>query len=110
MCTGYWAGISKGFIETRLGGDLPVVRIMSNTPVLVDEAMSVISAGRFAGAEHLRRTGELVRPAGKMLRIPGSQQDAATALPPQCFSSSPTAEAVVPSIKAARGRGLVAQG
>ena len=43
--------------------------------------MSVISAGRFAGAEHLRRTGELLRPAGKMLRIRETRQDAATALP-----------------------------
>ena len=85
---------------------------MSNTPVLVDEAMSVISAGRFAGAEHLRRTGELLRPAGKMLRIPETRQDAATALPPRCLSSSRTAEAVVPATGAARGRGgeLGAQG
>ena len=29
--------------------DVPVVRVMSNTPVLVDEAMSVISAGRARG-------------------------------------------------------------
>ena len=42
--------------------------------------MIVISAGRLAGEEHLRRTEELLRPAGKVLRIPGTQQDAATAL------------------------------
>jgi pyrroline-5-carboxylate reductase len=53
---------------------------MSNTPVLVDEAMSVISAGAGAGEEHLRRAEELLRPVGKVLRIPESQQDAATAL------------------------------
>ncbi len=53
---------------------------MSNTPVLVDEAMSVISAGAHAGEEHLRRAEELLRPVGKVLRIPESQQDAATAL------------------------------
>ena len=59
---------------------VPVVRVMSNTPVLVDEAMSVISAGAHAGEEHLRRAEELLRPVGKVLRIPESQQDAATAL------------------------------
>jgi pyrroline-5-carboxylate reductase len=53
---------------------------MSNTPVLVDEAMSVISAGRHAGEEHLRRAEDLLRPVGMVLRIPESQQDAATAL------------------------------
>jgi pyrroline-5-carboxylate reductase len=53
---------------------------MSNTPVLVDEAMSVISPGSHATEEHLRRAEELLRPVGKVLRIPESQQDAATAL------------------------------
>ncbi len=74
------AGIPTALIERRLGADVPVVRVMSNTPVHVDEAMSVISAGRFAGDEHLRRAEELLRPVGKVLRIPESQQDAATAL------------------------------
>ncbi len=74
------AGIPTAMIERRLGADVPVVRVMSNTPVLVDEAMSVISAGRHAGEEHLRRAEELLRPVGKVLRIPESQQDAATAL------------------------------
>jgi pyrroline-5-carboxylate reductase len=74
------AGIPTAFIERRLGGEVPVVRVMSNTPVLVDEAMSVISAGTYATEEHLQRAEELLRPVGKVLRIPESQQDAATAL------------------------------
>ena len=74
------AGIPTGLIERRLGAEVPVVRVMSNTPVHVDAAMSVISAGRYAAEEHLRRAEELLRPVGKVLRIPESQQDAATAL------------------------------
>ena len=74
------AGITTSRIENQLGAPLPVVRVMSNTPVLVDEAMSVISAGPHAGEEHLRRAEDLLRPVGKVLRIPESQQDAATAL------------------------------
>jgi pyrroline-5-carboxylate reductase len=74
------AGITTSFIEGRLPGDLPVVRVMSNTPVLVDEAMSVISAGSHATDEHLRLTEDLLRPVGRVIRIPESQQDAATAL------------------------------
>jgi len=74
------AGITTRFIESRLAADVPVVRVMSNTPVLVDEAMSVISPGAHAGEEHLRSTQNLLRPVGKVLRIPESQQDAATAL------------------------------
>jgi pyrroline-5-carboxylate reductase len=74
------AGITTSFIERRLPAGIPVVRVMSNTPVLVDEAMSVISPGTHAGEEHLRRAEELLRPVGKVLRIPESQQNAATAL------------------------------
>ncbi|GII02233.1 pyrroline-5-carboxylate reductase [Planobispora takensis] len=74
------AGITTAFVESHLSGETAVVRVMSNTPVLVDEAMSVISAGSHASEEHLKRTEDLLRPVGKVLRIPESQQDAATAL------------------------------
>jgi pyrroline-5-carboxylate reductase len=74
------AGIPTKTIEARLAAGIAVVRVMSNTPVLVDEAMSVISAGCHAREEHLKRAEELLRPVGKVLRIPESQQDAATAL------------------------------
>lgn len=74
------AGITTAFIGSKLTGDVPVVRVMSNTPVLVDQAMSVISPGLHATEEHLRRAEELLRPVGKVLRIPEDQQDAATAL------------------------------
>jgi pyrroline-5-carboxylate reductase len=74
------AGITTSFIERRFPVEVPVVRVMSNTPVLVDEAMSVISAGAFASEPHLRLTEEMLLPVGKVLRIPESQQDAATAL------------------------------
>lgn len=74
------AGITTGFIERRLTEGTPVVRVMSNTPVLVDEAMSVISAGTNATEEHLQRAEALLKPVGKVLRVPESQQDAVTAL------------------------------
>jgi pyrroline-5-carboxylate reductase len=74
------AGITTAFIGRNLAPEVPVVRVMSNTPVLVDEAMSVISPGAHATEEHLRLAEQLLRPVGKVLRIPESQQDAATAL------------------------------
>jgi pyrroline-5-carboxylate reductase len=69
------AGTTTAFIEQRLAEGTPVVRVMSNTPVLVDEAMSAISAGSHAAEEHLART-----PVGRTIRVPESQQDAVTAL------------------------------
>ena len=74
------AGITTAHIERYLAPEVPVVRVMSNTPALVDEAMSVVSAGAHATEEHLRHTEELLLPLGKVIRIPEYQQDAATAL------------------------------
>ncbi|GAA4854170.1 pyrroline-5-carboxylate reductase [Kitasatospora sp. NPDC048365] len=74
------AGIPTTWFEARLAAGTPVVRVMPNTPVLVDEGMSVISGGSHAAEAHLARTEEIFRSVGKALRVPESQQDAATAL------------------------------
>jgi pyrroline-5-carboxylate reductase len=74
------AGIPTSFLESRLAAGTPVVRVMSNTPVFVDQAMSAISAGAHATEDHLARTEELLRPVGKVIRVPESQLDAVTAL------------------------------
>ncbi|WP_433546309.1 pyrroline-5-carboxylate reductase [Streptomyces sp. CA-294286] len=74
------AGIPTSFFEERLAASTPVVRVMTNTPALVDEAMSVISAGSHATAVHLSHAEEIFAGVGKTLRVPESQQDAATAL------------------------------
>ena len=74
------AGIPTAFLEARLVHEVPVVRVMSNTPVLVDQAMSALSPGAHAREEHLRRTEEIFAPVGRTVRVPESQQDAVTAL------------------------------
>jgi len=73
------AGIRTSFIERRLAAQAPTVRVMSNVPVLVDEAMSVISPGSRAGDEHLQVAEELLGSVGRVIRLPESQQDAVTA-------------------------------
>ena len=74
------AGLPTALYERRLPDSVPVVRVMPNTPMLVGEAMSAISAGRFATEEHLALTEELLGSVGKVVRVPESQQDAVTAL------------------------------
>ncbi|HEX6403572.1 MAG TPA: pyrroline-5-carboxylate reductase [Pseudonocardiaceae bacterium] len=74
------AGLPTALYERRLPDGVPVVRVMPNTPMLVGEAMSVISAGRFATDVHLELTEELLGCVGKVVRVPESQQDAVTAL------------------------------
>lgn len=74
------AGIPTAWFEGRLAPGTPVVRVMPNTPVLVDEGMSVISGGSHATEAHLVQTEEIFSSVGKALRLPEAQQDAATAL------------------------------
>ncbi|MFN2477975.1 MAG: pyrroline-5-carboxylate reductase [Pseudonocardiaceae bacterium] len=74
------AGLPTALYERRLPDGVPVVRVMPNTPMLVGEAMSAISAGRFAADTHLQLTEELLGSVGKVVRVPESQQDAVTAL------------------------------
>ncbi len=74
------AGIPCAAIEARLPPGAAGGRGVTNTPVLVDEAMSVLSAGAAAGEEHLARTEALLAPVGRVLRVPENQQDAVTAL------------------------------
>jgi pyrroline-5-carboxylate reductase len=74
------AGLPTAFFARFLPAGTPVVRVMTNTPALVDEAMTAISAGPHATAEHLALAEAMVRPLGRTIRMPESQQDAVTAL------------------------------
>ena len=73
------AGIRTSFIERRLRAKVPVVRVMSNVPVLVDEAMSVVSAGARAEDKHLAEAEELLGAVGRVIRAPEYHLDAVTA-------------------------------
>ena len=73
------AGIRTSFVEKHLPDGVPVVRVMSNVPVMVDEAMSVISEGRFADDSHMAIAEELLSSVGKVLRLKEQHQDAVTA-------------------------------
>jgi pyrroline-5-carboxylate reductase len=52
---------------------------MSNVPVMVDEAMSVVAPGRHAGDEHLAVAEELLSSVGEVLRLQERYLDAVTA-------------------------------
>ncbi|WP_374706933.1 pyrroline-5-carboxylate reductase [Catellatospora sp. TT07R-123] len=74
------AGLPTAFFTKWLNDAVPIVRVMTNTPALVDEAMTAISAGPHATAEHMAVVEELFTPLGRTIRVPESQQDAVTAL------------------------------
>ena len=74
------AGLPTSFFTKWLSEGTPIIRVMTNTPALVDEAMTAISAGPHATAEHLELAEEMFSPLGRTIRVPESQQDAVTAL------------------------------
>jgi pyrroline-5-carboxylate reductase len=74
------AGVPTAFLEKRLAEGTAVVRVMTNTPVLVDEAMTVASPGAHASAADIELTRSLFSAVGKFMVLPESQQDAVTAL------------------------------
>jgi pyrroline-5-carboxylate reductase len=74
------AGITTAFIEGRVPEGVAVVRVMPNTPALVDEGMSAISPGSHCSEAHLAEAEALMASTGKVLRIPERQQDAVTAI------------------------------
>ena len=53
---------------------------MPNTPMLIGEAMSAISPGRYATEEQLVQVTGMLRAVGRVVRVPESQQDNVTAL------------------------------
>ncbi len=74
------AGVPTARIEAALPPGTPVVRVMPNTPALVDEGMSVLSAGAHADERHLDEAEALLAAVGRVRRVPEAQQDAVTAL------------------------------
>ncbi|MEP7035315.1 MAG: pyrroline-5-carboxylate reductase [Actinomycetota bacterium] len=74
------AGITTAFLEERLPAGTAVVRVMPNTPALVDEGMAAISPGRACDEVHLVEAEELLRSCGKVLRVAEKHQDAVTAI------------------------------
>jgi pyrroline-5-carboxylate reductase len=74
------AGITTGFIESRVPEGVAVVRVMPNTPALVDEGMAAIAPGSHCADSHLAEVESLMASTGKVLRIPEKQMDAVTAI------------------------------
>jgi pyrroline-5-carboxylate reductase len=74
------AGVTTSFLESHLPDGVAVVRVMPNTPALVDEGMAAISRGSHCDEKHLLEAESLMASTGKVVRVPERQQDAVTAI------------------------------
>jgi pyrroline-5-carboxylate reductase len=74
------AGIPTAYLESRLPEGVAVVRVMPNTPALVDQGMAAVSPGRSADSAHLEEAAELLRSCGRVVQVAEKHQDAVTAI------------------------------
>ncbi|GGO90965.1 pyrroline-5-carboxylate reductase [Nocardioides phosphati] len=74
------AGITTAWIEDRVPAGVAVVRVMPNTPALVDQGISAISPGTHCDDAHLATAEALLSDTGRVVRVPESQQNAVTAV------------------------------
>ena len=64
------AGLTTVFLEKHLPDGTPVVRVMPNTPALVDEGMAALSPGAHCDSDHLNQAQELLRSTGRVVQVP----------------------------------------
>jgi len=74
------AAITSGFIENALGGNVRVIRVMPNTPMLVGAGMSALAKGAKATEEDLAVAERIFNAGGKTTRVREELMDAITAL------------------------------
>lgn len=73
------AGISISTIES-FAGKVPVVRIMPNTPALVNEGMSAVCKGTFANENHIKIASDIFKSVGKVIESEEKYIDIITAI------------------------------
>lgn len=73
------AGISINTIE-EITGKIPVIRIMPNTPALVNEGMSAICKGNYADDTHIKIAIDIFKSVGKVVETTEKYIDIITAI------------------------------
>ena len=74
------ASVPTSYIEQRLGGEVPVVRAMPNTPASVGCGMTGICRGVHAGTEHLETARAMFNAVGRTVVVDEKNMDAVTGL------------------------------
>jgi pyrroline-5-carboxylate reductase len=74
------AGITTSFIRRELSAEIPVVRVMPNSPALIGEGISAISPSKGTNIENIRIVKEILESAGEVIEVPEELQDAVTGL------------------------------
>jgi pyrroline-5-carboxylate reductase len=74
------AGVTLARLEQALGGEVPVVRAMPNTPALIGAGAAAIAPGSRAGEGDLAWAESILSAVGVVVRVPEELLDAVTGL------------------------------
>ena len=74
------AGITTEFLESHLPQGCPVVRVMPNTPALVDQGMAALAPGAHCDQQHLVEARQLLEAVGRVVVLDEKHLDAVTAI------------------------------
>jgi pyrroline-5-carboxylate reductase len=74
------AGVTLPRLETALGGTIPVVRAMPNTPALIGAGAAAIAPGSKASEDDLAWAESILAAVGVVVRVPEKLLDAVTGL------------------------------
>jgi len=80
MIVSVLAGVTTEALQAAFRRQLPVVRTMPNTPMLVDEGATAIAGGQYADEEHLSIARHMFEAVGKVETVPEYLMDAVTGL------------------------------
>jgi len=74
------AGVTIAQLEAALGGEIPVIRAMPNTPATVRAGAAAIAPGTYADEEDLEWAASILRAVGVVVVVPEKLLDAVTGL------------------------------
>ncbi len=74
------AGITTKYIESIIGKDVPVIRIMPNMAATIGESVSSISSGSAVTPEHMELAKEIFLTIGDVIEVDEKLVDAVTAI------------------------------
>ena len=74
------AGIPLKMIQNIIGIDLPMIRVMPNTPALIQEGASALAPGPFAGETEMAAARKIFSAVGIVVEVKEALMDAVTAL------------------------------
>ena len=74
------AGIPLSMIQKLIGKNIPLIRVMPNTPALVQKGISALAPGELVRQEHLSAARTIFGAVGDTVEVEEQMMDAVTAL------------------------------